>query len=58
MGIYRTHKGVVMTIDVSHLNNLEVPEEALDILRPYSKDDDEAKLVFKKMYVLFKDDKA
>jgi len=52
MGNCRTHKGVVMTIDVSHLNNLEVPEEALDILRPYSKDDDEAKLVFKKMYVL------
>ena len=58
MGICRTHKGVVMTIDVSHLNSLEVPEEALDIIRPYAKDDDEAKLVFKKMYVLFKDDNA
>lgn len=50
-----------MTIDVSHLNSLEVPEEALDIIRPYAKDDDEAKLVFKKLYatyVLFKEDRV
>jgi|TARA_R110002012_G_scaffold167633_1_gene331096 hypothetical protein len=42
----------VMTDD---LKDREIPNEALDILRPYCDSDDEAKDAFKKLFALWND---
>lgn len=44
-----------MAINVAHLDYLEVPDEAILILKPFCQNKEEAVLAFKKLYVLYQE---
>tara|TARA_B110000211_G_scaffold205948_1_gene240553 strand:+ start:342 stop:503 length:162 start_codon:yes stop_codon:yes gene_type:complete len=44
-----------MAINVAHLDYLEVPDEAINILKPFCQNKEEAVLAFKKLYVLYQE---